>query len=142
MRALTVLLAVLAFLLAACGGDSDEEVADQIAEQNGAVIEGVGVAALLISQPATADASEKRHCGTVPGAIALYDVRTKQNVDCRTARKTGKLWLKKVVSGKCTRFDCKVRRFRCRAKPPAEVSYVVKCKRKAGGRVLWNISVD
>jgi len=95
---------------------------------------------LAFAAPAAADSRQR--CGTVSGAIALYDIRTK-DVSCKWARKTARAWRKALLADECVdgRFRCDVRGYVCRAKPPAEVHYPVTCKKNAK-RVRWEIHAD
>lgn len=89
-----------------------------------------------------AEPAKRQKCGTVRGGVALYDVRAR-GVGCRYARKTARTWRRNLFADQCRngRFRCRVRGYRCRAKPPAEVHYKVRCRRDAK-RVTWWIHAD
>jgi hypothetical protein len=80
------------------------------------------------------------NCGTIPGAVALYEV-TATGVGCRAARAIARRWRSNVLEGRCERFDCRVRAYRCRARQPARISYTVRCA-SAERRIRFAISVD
>ena len=98
------------------------------------------VALAVLAAPAAGES--RRTCGTIAGGVALYDVRAK-GVSCKAARKTARAWRRTLFKDECDdgRFLCHVRGYTCRAKPPAEVNYPVRCK-KADKRVRWWIHAD
>lgn len=108
----------------------------------------LAVVALTALRPATAEAAT-RECGLVTHVIAAYDV-TVTNTGCGTGVGVARRWLQRVLDGPCDRFTCRVgvpsngRRvvFGCRAKPPARISYTVRCTASARRVVTFAISAD
>ena len=79
-----------------------------------------------------------RRCGNGPDVI--YNIRS-LGARCPTARKTARVWLRRVYAGRCSRFYCRANRYRCRARKPAYINYVVRCSRGTK-RIHWDVHAD
>jgi hypothetical protein len=98
--------------------------------------------ALLLVSILPDSAAAAVRCGVVSGGVALYDIRG-TGVDCRAARGVARAWRATLFADACEngRFRCSVGRYTCRAKPPAEVHYRVRCRADVA-RVTWEIHAD
>lgn len=97
------------------------------------------VAVFALAAPRAQGASPHT-CGSISGEVGITDLFSK-GTGCAHARVVAESWLRKVLNRDCTRFDCRVKGFRCRAERPARVYYPVNC-RKDTTVVRWRVFAD
>lgn len=76
-------------------------------------------------------------CGRVDIGYGIVASST----NCQRARAVVRDWFRKVYAGRCSRFRCSAGRFNCRARPPAQVQYEVRCA-LSGRKVTFTVVAD
>lgn len=83
-----------------------------------------------------------KRCGSVAASVSILKIRAR-NTRCRSARRVARRWLRRVFAGSCSRFRCGSFGYRCYARPPAMISYRVRCwKRNPHRTVSFSIVAD